>query len=1058
MSAVTGGLLDAGELDAEYWYRNLREPVRFQDATQALLSDGWNAFVEVSPHPVMTVAMEETVEAAGAAAESVLVTGTLRRDEGDLDRFLASLAEAHVNGVAVDWSRAFHGTGARRVGLPTYAFQRERYWLEAHSGPGDVTGAGMGAADHPLLGAAVAVAGDQGWLFTGRLSLKTHPWLADHAVLDSVVLPGTAHVELALAAGARVGCELIEELTLETPMVLPASGALQVQLSVGEPEESGARSFSIYSRPEDADDDLEGGREWTRHGTGEFGPAASSGGLAEPLGAWPPEGADPVDVEDLYDRLADLGFSYGASFQGLRAAWQRDGELFAEVALPEEQLSQAEAFGVHPALFDAAFHAGADVWGQDGDGKPAGPALPFAWSGVRLRSSGASALRVSLTPVADGGYRVVGYDEAGGPVLSVDRLVTRAIDISQLGAAKQGPDSLFRVDWVEVRSTGSAAELVVLGDAGDLGALVGDGGSVPEAVFVFAGKPEGALGVVEAARSVAERVLGLLQAWLADDRFAESRLVVVTRHGVAAAGDATVDLGVAPVWGLVRSALSEHPDRFGLVDVDLDGGLDADGLGELLPASGVLEGGSQLVVRAGRVLAPRLVRAQTPERDAGQEPRAFAAGRTVLVTGGTSGLGALFARRLVSEHGVDRLLLVSRRGPAAPGAAELVAELEGLGCQVRVEACDVSDRRQVEALLGRVPADDPLGAVVHSAGVLDDGTIESLTDERLDSVMAAKVDAAWHLHELTEHLDLSAFVVFSSAAGVLGSPGQGNYAAANAFVDALAHHRQAKGLVAQSLAWGLWERESAMGGGLDDGTRKRMSRMGVAPLTDEQGIGLFEAAGTVGDPLLLAVSLDRAGLRAQARAGIAPQLLRGLVRVPDRQAEPVASLADRLGRTPEEEWDAVILEVVRAQTATVLGHATSQAIDAELAFKDLGFDSLGAVELRNRLGQDTGLRLPTTLIFDYPTPQAVAAYLRTHVQTGDVTRTIVDQQFDELEKILASISEHDEREYIETRARALVGSVDSDGSADGNGVTAERLRSATADELVDLIDQEFGEE
>jgi acyl carrier protein len=326
-------------------------------------------------------------------------------------------------------------------------------------------------------------------------------------------------------------------------------------------------------------------------------------------------------------------------------------------------------------------------------------------------------------------------------------------------------------------------------------------------------------------------------------------------------------------------------------------------------------------------------------------------------------------------HGVRSVVLASRRGLGAPGAVELVGELEGLGARVTVVECDVSDREAVGGLLEGVPGEFPLGAVVHAAGALDDGVIESLTPERLDRVFAPKADAAWHLHELTEGMDLEAFVLFSSAAGALGSPGQGNYAAANAFLDALAAYRRARGLAGSSIAWGLWEQESELTSGLTDADRARVERLGMFGLSSEEALGLFDRAHALGEALLLAVGLDTAMIRRGADSGVLPPLLRGLARGRPPRAASGGSLVRRLAGVSEADREGVVLQLVRGEVAAVLGHSSPQAVDAQRAFKDLGFDSLTAVELRNRLNTATGLQLPATLVFDYPTPAHIASHI-----------------------------------------------------------------------------------
>ncbi|MER7765156.1 SDR family NAD(P)-dependent oxidoreductase, partial [Streptomyces sp. NPDC097619] len=376
---------------------------------------------------------------------------------------------------------------------------------------------------------------------------------------------------------------------------------------------------------------------------------------------------------------------------------------------------------------------------------------------------------------------------------------------------------------------------------------------------------------------------------------------------------------------------------------------------------------------------------------------------TVLVTGGTSGLGALFAKHLAAHHGIKHLLLVSRRGPAAEGVTELVEELAALGAEARAAACDVSDRDRLAELLAGL--DRPLGAVIHSAGVLDDGVIETLTPEQVERVMRPKTDAALNLHELTADLDLSAFVLFSSVAAMIGSPGQANYAAANAFLDALAADRRAAGLPATSLAWGLWGEATGMTGELGEAEIARLSRLGVAPLSNDLGLELFDLARRFDEPLLVPARLDQSALRAQAQSGLLPALLRGLVKTPARRTETAGgSLADRLAGIAPEDRESFTLDLVRAQVASVLGHASADAVEAERAFKELGFDSLAAVELRNRLTPATGLRLPTTLVFDHPNPLAVARYLVAAASpTGTPADTGRRSEEDEIRDLLASI-------------------------------------------------------
>ncbi|MEU9118122.1 SDR family NAD(P)-dependent oxidoreductase, partial [Streptomyces sp. NPDC048483] len=988
-STLTGELIDTADLDAGYWFRNLRQTVRFEDAVRAAVDAGHSVFVEASAHPVLTVGVEQTLEDAGVSGAAL---GTLRRDHGGAEQLLMAFGQAHVQGLAVAWEKVLAPYQPQRVDLPTYAFQRERYWPKPDARrPGDVRGLGLGSAGHPLLGAAVTLADSDQVVLTGRLSLSSHPWLADHVVLGSVLLPGTAFVELVVRAGDQVGCDVVEELALEAPLVLPESGGVALQVSVEAPDGSDRRSVSVYSRPED---DVEG--VWTRHAMGVLAQGGGAAGVESAgFGVWPPAGASVVDVEGAYEALAGAGYGYGPVFQGLRSVWREGGAggaVWAEVVLPEG-VGGVEGFGMHPALLDAALHA-AGIGGLlepgEGDGGR-GPRLPFVWSGVRVHAVGATRVRVRLTALGSDEMSVLVADETGAPVATVESLSLRAVAEGQLRAAARDVGSLFDISWQALPSSDSASEPVewvgldgLEGPAGafaDLGALSGavdKGFETPEVVVaeISAGS-SGASGVVEA--------LGLVQGWLAEERFAQSRLVVVTRGAVGVRpGDSVEGLGQAGVWGLVRSAQSEHPGRFVLLDTDTDtdAGVDVDlasGLGDE----------PQVAVRGGEVFVPRLRRVpqaqvQVQDEDGAGELGPWDVEGTVLITGGTGTLGGLLARHLVVERGVRRLLLTSRRGLDGPGAGDLVVELEALGAEVRVAACDAADRDALAGVLESIPGDRPLTAVIHAAGVLDDGVVESLTPERVRCVLRSKVDAAWNLHELTRDCGLSAFVLFSSAAGVFGAAGQGNYAAANAYLDALAQHRRVQGLPAVSMAWGLWEQASGMTGHLGAEDKGRINRGGVGVLSSQRGLELFDAALVADSAVVVPVSLDLAVIRAGAASAGVPPLLRDLVRVPTRRAAgaravEVSEFADRLSRLAGPEQLPDVLETVRRHVAQVLGHAAGSDVDPARPFKDLGFDSLTAVELRNRLNAATGLRLPATLVFDYPTPTSLAEFVLSEV-------------------------------------------------------------------------------
>ncbi|HEX3785716.1 MAG TPA: SDR family NAD(P)-dependent oxidoreductase, partial [Pseudonocardiaceae bacterium] len=930
-STVTGARLDTTGLDADYWYRNLRQTIELRGTVDALLAEGHTGFVEIGPHPVLSSAIEDTVTAADRSAA---VVSTLRRDEGGPDRFHTALAQAQVQGIEVDWTSL--APAGRRIELPTYPFQTRRYWPTAATRVDGLAAAGLESPDHPLLAAVVTSAESGEVLFTGTLSVVTHPWLADHGYAGRVLLPGTAFVELALHAGHHVGAPRIDELTLTAPLVLTDTPA-SLQLRVGVPDESGRRPLSVYSRPADHTEDS----LWIRHATGIFGQDAPA--TSAPLDGvvWPPAGAVPIPLDGFNDRLAETGLDYGPAFLGLRAMWRSGDEVLAEVTLPEVVAPDAARFGLHPALLDAALQAIANT-GLDG------AQLPFAWSGVTLRATGASTLRVRLVRTGPDSVSVIAVDPAGQPVLTVDSLIVRAVSAEDFSTTHSNP--LYHLQWTEL------SDLV----------------EVIEAEAVVVPVSAGTDPIPVAARAATTTVLAALRA----ERDDSTPLVFHTRGAVAVSPDEDVDVVGAAVWGLVRVAQSEQPGRFVLLDTDTGS------CSPQLLATALAAGEPQLAVRDGVLSRPLLAKLPASDRDAPEWDR----DGTVLITGGTSGLGALFARHLAATHGVRHLLLASRSGSHAEGVQDLLADLAELGTQVTVQSCDVADRDQVAALLARIPAHHPLTAVVHSAGVLDDGVLDALTEDRIDLVLRPKADAAWHLHELTRDLDLRAFVLFSAFAGVIGNPGQGNYAAANTFLDALAQHRRANGLPAVALAWGAWQQGSTMTDALDTHGLRRAARAGLPALTVEQGTALFDAALRTEEPAPSLVILDRAALRTRHDL---PAPLRALVPAATRRAATAVARNDLLGRLtalPPADRTTEARRLVLTEVAEVIGWSGPGEVDAELTFKDAGFDSLLAVELRNRLNTHTGLRLPATLVFDHPTPAALAQHLLTRLGIADATQ------------------------------------------------------------------------
>jgi acyl transferase domain-containing protein/acyl carrier protein len=1255
VSDLTGKPAVPGELaDPEYWVRHARGTTRFRDGVRSLADLGCTRLQELGPGGDLS-------SLAAGCLVGVTVSApvpSMRAQRPEVETLLAAVARLHTSGQAVDWAAVFAGRGAQRISLPTYAFQRERYWLQAvASASTDVRVAGLDPAGHPLLGAMVELPDDHGVVLSGRLALDTQPWLADHRVAGTVLVPGTALLSMAEWGARKAGCEVIEELVLEAPLAVPDGTELQVRVFVS------AGTVSVHARSEDGD--------WTRHAHGTV-----TQGSAEPsadLRTWPPQGAEPVSVtpERLYADLAAQGLEYGPAFRDVRAMWRRGAETFAEVALSGGGLRPAD-YLVHPALLDAALHP--ISLGMDG------AVLPYVWAGVQTFGTAGSRLRVRIAPAGPHAVSVEAADADGNPVIAIRSLTLRPRP-DEWASTQDGPDGLLIPSWAlvpDLPTPAAAGRWALLASPGDdLADVLRDTGiavdvhdeladvAVPQ--WILLACPAVSQANADAVRTQLNRLLAVAAAFTADDRFADTRLAVLTRDAVAVDGEQhPAGLAHRAVWGFMRALQAEHPGRFVLLDEDGDpasrraipaalatgepqlalrcgaahrptlteaesagtvlaqptgeqhwrldfvgkqtfealdlvawpeagralapgevrvrmraaglnfrdvllalgvippsvdadatstgqggegagivvevgpavvglqpgdrvmglfsgigpvsitdhrlvarvphgwsfeqaaavpvafltayyGLVDLAGLGAgesvlvhagtggvgtaavqlarhlgadvfataspakwpALQAAGVaddhiassrtldfeqyflattgnrgvdvvlnslagdfIDASLRLLPRGGRFLEMGKterrdsdavaaahaavtyraydVRDPGPDRiqemlialvtlfdtgalepprvlawDIRRAPHAFRylsearhtgkivltlppgdevwdPARAVLITGGHGRLGSLVARHLIAEHGIRQVVLMGRKLPA-PGSAQAraVEELAELGADVRSIACDAADRAALDAALDELAREGVrLGGVVHSAGVLDDGVLASLTPEKLDRTLRPKVDAALNLHEATR--DLSAFVLFSSLAGTLGTAGQAGYAAGNAFLDALVELRRCSGQPGSSIVWGLWQ--AGMGADLGDGDLARMARMGVLPLSDKQGLDLFDAA-----------------MRRNAPTAVAAEWAVG------------RDLAEPAPEAPAE--GPTVLDIVCQEMAVVLGHASSRTVDPREPFDRIGLDSLAAVELRNRIATATGVRLPATFIYDWPTPAHLAKHL-----------------------------------------------------------------------------------
>ncbi|MGX7824570.1 beta-ketoacyl synthase N-terminal-like domain-containing protein [Actinokineospora sp. 24-640] len=804
-----------GVREPGYWIDQLDGAARFAEAVRVLEDAGIGGYLECGPGPVPTATARACLP---PESPSVFVPSLCGADEPR--DVLAALGALHVAGQDVDWAAVFAGRGARRVALPSSEFRRERYWLPVARSGGDLRSVSPEALPHPWLDAVTSTVDGEGHLFTGRLSLQAHPWLGEHRIFGAVVVPGTGLVELAAAAADQVGAAGIGELSLARPLVLPATGFVRLRVTVGA-EVDGVRPIAVYSQPGDTPDG------WTLHAVGTIVTewVEHEPGWTE----WPVPDIEPVSVVGLHGRLASLGVSCGPAFRGLSELARRGNSAFGLVRVPEQL--EGDFDGVHPALLDAALHTMAALRPDATEAL-----MPVSWRGVTLYGSPGAYLRVRLDLTDRGDHSVARLwvtDEADMPVAYVDELLLRAVTAEQVRAGDPARH-LYRVDSVPV-----SASSALLGTTWSLSDLPALSTMPPPSRLVIDVPATTGPDTAYAVRATASAALTVLQDLLADARLARTELVWVTRG----------DLAAAPVRGLVRAARAEHGNRLRLIDAPP---------GADVTAALAVTDEPELVVRDGKVRAVRLVRAVAPDAP----PRPLGPGGTVLITGGTGELARLLALHLVRRYGVRHLVLTSRAGPFTATASEVVGSLLDAGAQsVRIPACDVAVLSDVERVLAGIDPRLPLHGVFHLAATADDASFADQTREGIERVLTPMVAGALHLDAVTAGMDLSAFVLFSSASGVLGAAGQSAHSAANTFFDALAEDRRARGLAGSSLAWGHWSAAAPC----------LVTQTPVGTLTDPEALRLLDAALARPDSQLVPAKLELTGTEP-------PALLRSLVR------------------------------------------------------------------------------------------------------------------------------------------------------------------------------------
>ena len=1020
-STVTGEAVKGSECGAGYWVKNLREPVLFSDVTQRLIEEGHLLFVELSPHPILLPAVEENLREKKRAGASI---ASVRRNADERKSLLEALGTLYVHGLEVDFRKLFP-IGGQQVSLPTYPWQRERYWIDPVTPTVATRSAQRG---HPLLGEVFRPADrPEAHYWELSVSVEALPYLADHRVQGEVVFPGTGYLEIALAAAAAAlgeGGLVLDSISFDWMLTIPAGTTRRVQVALT--NERGERAtLDISSRNEERG-------EWVRHARASASDFTNDPGKTEE----PPRVVQQrclaeVDGAVHYTRMEARQIQFGPAFRGVERIWVGPGEALGRVRLPE-QAGDTSAYRVHPALLDACLQVATALVGAD---EPEETFVPVAIDRLRVRErlQGEVWVKVSLSsadPASDGtpAMDLSVVNEEGLTLLEITGL--RAQRLGRIVAPDPFSDCAYTMLWHEEQLPDSAPAKappkggiwLVFVDQGGTGSAVAaqlreqgytcvevDAGptferSEPTRCAIDPSKSEDYQRLLREVVSGDLVCRGVVHLWSLDaapwERTTEEtlrgdlrrgsmsalhlvqalgshgfrdvpRLVLVTR-GAQAVGEyaSPVAVSQAPLWGLGRTIAMEQPD-LACTRVDLGPEPDPNDAASLLRELLMSDGEDQVALRGGVRQVARLERGYL----APTETPALNADASYIVTGGLGGLGLTAARWMV-EHGARHLLLVGRSDPS-DATCEAIRALEATGAEVRAWRADVSRLTDVEAMIAAVSETmPPLRGILHAAGVLEDRTLSDMTEEQFSVPMGPKVLGSWNLHAATRGIPLDFFVMYSSAAGLLGSPGQGNYAAANTFLDALAHARAAEGLPAMSIQWGSFS-EVGLAAAQESRGRRLESR-GIESFTPDEGTTLLSRLiqQPWGDVGLFRISI-RQWIEFYPRAASAPFLahLREEEAMARGTAAPITSrFHESLRSMSPPERRAALEQHVFDCLARVL-HLSADRIDAHAPLRSYGMDSLMSLEIRNRLEASLGLRLSASLLYTYSTSAALGEHL-----------------------------------------------------------------------------------
>nr|WP_264086256.1 type I polyketide synthase [Streptomyces marincola] len=847
VSNVTGTLATEEQLTSpDYWTQHIRQPVRFHHGIQTLKNQGVTHLIEIGP---TTLATHTTPH--------IPTTPTLRTNQPENHTLHTTLATTHTHGTPTN----HHTTPHPHTPLPTYPFQRQRFWLEESAGAGNAAAFGLAATQHPFLGVGVEVAGNDEYLFTGRLSLTTHPWLTHHTIGDTTLLPGMAIAEMAITAGTQTNTPHLAELTLTTPITLTPHTTTRIQLALTAPNPDGHRNLRIHTTT----DPHTHPATWTLHAQGTLTPTPPNPTPPPTTHTtWPPPNTQPIPLDNLYQRLTHHGYHYGPTFQALTHLWQTpQGDLHATLQLPDN--TPTTGFHLHPALLDAALHPLL----PETTNPNTPPRIPFTLTNLHLTptTTPTTQLHLHLTQPTPDTATLTLTTPTGTTLAHLTNLQLRPLTPTT-------PHGLYHLQWQPVtpqaEATNTSDGTDEKGSGTDGWAVLGDPDllpdlpSHPDLASAATNPPRvlilpligdttdgGKIDVPAAAHEVLIRTLALIQDFLTNEHLAHTHLIALTHHAIATHPTEDItDLPHAPTWGLLRTAQTENPHRITLLDTDTT---TPHTLTHTLALAHTTDE-PQLAHRNNQLLTPRLTpTTEATDTDTTDSPYAHG---TTLITGATGTLGTLLATHLATHHHTPHLLLLSRTGPNAPTAQQLTNLQNTTNTTITLLATDTTNPHQLTQALNTIPPQHPLTNIIHIAGTTDDTPLTTLTPQRLTTVLQPKINAAWNLHHQTQNHPIHTFTLYSSLSGLIGNAGQANYAAANTFLDALAHHRHANNQPTTSLAWGLWQETSTITQTLHTTDHQRLNRTGITPLTTPHALTLFDTAHTTPHPLQAATTLN----------------------------------------------------------------------------------------------------------------------------------------------------------------------------------------------------------